>query len=142
MSKRTTKKNIMTSKTQNKTMKKNKPTEKILIKTLLDALTTIKLFHWKTNTYSHHMASDTLYEQLDADIDRFVEVYMGNNQGRRISNFQCKTTLSMKNAITLQDYLIHFSAFLKRLPLSTDLASIRDDMLAHVHQFIYLLSMQ
>ena len=32
----------------------------------------IKLFHWKTHSYSTHKATDELYSKLNDDIDKFV----------------------------------------------------------------------
>ena len=34
----------------------------------------IKLYHWQTHSYSRHKATDEVIENLDKNIDEFVEV--------------------------------------------------------------------
>ena len=34
-------------------------------KILLELLLTVKLYHWKTNSYAEHKATDKLYEELN-----------------------------------------------------------------------------
>ena len=37
----------------------------------------VKLYHWQTNSFSRHTATDELVKSLDENIDKFVEVFMG-----------------------------------------------------------------
>jgi hypothetical protein len=37
----------------------------------------IKLYHWETLSFPRHKATDELVTNLDANIDKFVEVYIG-----------------------------------------------------------------
>ncbi len=37
----------------------------------------IKLYHWQTMNYPRHIATNDLVTKLDANIDQFVEVYIG-----------------------------------------------------------------
>jgi DNA-binding ferritin-like protein len=37
----------------------------------------IKLYHWNTNSYSNHKATDKLFKKLLEFIDCFIESYMG-----------------------------------------------------------------
>ena len=53
----------------NTTRKFNKRT----IIVCLEFLDNLKLFHWNTRSYSEHMASDQLYEDLTKKIDRLIE---------------------------------------------------------------------
>ncbi len=48
--------------TMNKTRKKGGHGKTII--TCLDFLNNLKLFHWNTHSYSEHMASDELFEDL------------------------------------------------------------------------------
>ena len=47
-------------------------------------LNMVKLYHWKTDSFSQHKATDELYESLNLNIDRFVEVLMGKGTSSRI----------------------------------------------------------
>ncbi len=47
-------------------------------------LNTIKLYHWKTTSYSEHKATDELHERLSGHIDTFVEVLLGKMVPNRI----------------------------------------------------------
>ena len=55
-------------------------------------LNTVKLYHWKTNSYAKHSATDALYKDLNKYIDEFVEVMLGK-KGTRIPNFSCNIKL-------------------------------------------------
>ena len=48
-----------------------------LLETFFEITNTIKLYHWKTNSYSVHKATDELHERLSGHIDKFVEVLLG-----------------------------------------------------------------
>ena len=48
-----------------------------IIRNLLKIQLEIKLYHWRTKSYSRHVASGDLYDSLNKDIDTFVEIYQG-----------------------------------------------------------------
>ena len=68
-----------TRKTTKKTTRKTKlqPQSNKLISTFLHMLNTVKLYHWKTISYSTHKATDQLYADLNLKIDEFVEILLG-----------------------------------------------------------------
>ena len=78
------KKNISTN--HNKTKKSfkfnYKYTQKIIVLTFIQMLNTVKLYHWKTHSYAEHKATDTLYENLNVNIDKFVETMLGKHGNR------------------------------------------------------------
>ena len=107
----------------------------------------IKLHHWQTRVYARHIATDKILEELDNTIDEFVEVYLGS-YGR--------TKLTGKNAsFTLHNMtepgivrMIHASVKYLQGPLTkslkehdTDLINLRDEIIAHLHQLLYLFSL-
>ena len=58
----------------------NKPqikTKSEIVQVFLETLTSIRLYHWKTKSYSQHKATDQLYEELEEKVDEFVEVMQG-----------------------------------------------------------------
>lgn len=119
-----------------------------LIVHFLEMLNTIKLFHWKTTNYAIHKATDDLHGQLSGNVDTFVEVMLGKNGSR--------ANLTHTHTIELHDYsspepfkteIARFKQFLMGLtnvlnPVSdSDLLNIRDEMLGHLNQFSYLLTL-
>ena len=77
---------------KNKTMKKSlsyknektttNKTKSHIVKVFLEMLNMIKLYHWKTKTYSQHKATDELYTKMQENVDRFVEVLLGKDENR------------------------------------------------------------
>ena len=53
-----------------------------IVKTFLEMLNMIKLYHWKTKSYSQHKATDDLHSSLSSSVDTFVEVLMGKYESR------------------------------------------------------------
>ena len=45
-------------------------------------LNVVKIYHWKTFSYATHKATDELYEELNENIDKFVEVLLGKCKER------------------------------------------------------------
>ena len=115
----------------------------------LEMLMMVKLFHWKTYSYATHKATDQLYDSLNDNMDKFIEVLLGKT-GSRIDLMNNKTiTLidlnsqeSLKSKImSLKNYLVGLD---NNKALSTmsnsDLFNIRDEILADLNKFLYLLT--
>lgn len=125
------------------------------IPTFLHMLNTVKLYHWKTTSYSTHKATDQLYSELNEKIDEFVEILLGKpNITIKIRNALLNVTL-----IKLQHYnnneefkkqIEHYKAFLINfsniksfnIPANSDLINKRDELLALLNQFLYLLTLK
>ena len=60
---------------------------KEIVSSLLGFRNQIKLYHWKTQIYSKHKASDDFLEKMDGLIDKFVEVMIGSRGAKVIENF-------------------------------------------------------
>ena len=118
--------------------------EQEIILTFLEILNTIKLFHWKTHSYATHKATDELQSKLADNVDTFVETMLGKN-GNRVQLTSVKS-IPLNDFNEIGDFkatMIAFKTFLINLRLSqadTDLLNIRDEMLGHVNQFLYLLT--
>ena len=120
-----------------------------IVTMFLQMLNTVKLYHWKTTSYSQHKATDELYSELNSSIDSFVEIMLGKN-GTRVN-------LTGTKSIPLLDYT-DLSGFKKEVELyktflinmdndpnlksniNTDLMNVRDEILGHLNQFTYLLT--
>ena len=112
----------------------------------MEMLNMIKLYHWKTDSYAAHQATDELYEKLDSHIDKFVEVYLGKNNSR-IKKWESKLTVIQYNRKrNFRSKILEYIEKLTDLNLcfdekkDMDLINIRDDILVDLNQFLYLLS--
>jgi hypothetical protein len=81
-----------------------------------------------------------LYESLDEKIDKFVEILLSS---RTLDATHLTVRSTSLNREGLIKKLNEFITFLQQFDedLSSDLLNIRDEMLADVHQHIYLLKM-
>lgn len=118
-----------------------------LVKTFFEILHSIKLYHWKTKSYSHHKETDQLHEKLSAETDRFIEVLIGKTSAR-IQMVEDKIKLYDFDSNTqFKDKIFEFRQFLVDLnqlfptKKDGDLLSIRDEMLESVNQFLYLFTL-
>ena len=118
-----------------------------LVKTFFEILHSIKLYHWKTKSYSHHKETDQLHEKLSAETDRFIEVLIGKTSAR-IQMVEEKIKLYDFDSNTqFKDKIFEFRQFLVDLnqlfptKKDADLLSIRDEMLESVNQFLYLFTL-
>ena len=126
-----------------KTQKNNKRNCMVVHK-FLELLNMVKLYHWKTHSFSQHKATDHLHEKLSENIDRFVEVLMGKSK-QRIQMLDAKMRLyDLDTKQELREHMLEYRDFLINLDQvfhprrDSDLFSIRDDLLADINQFLYL----
>ena len=138
---------IMARKTRKVVKDSSEPT---IVVYFLEMLHTIKLFHWKTTGYAIHKATDDLHSKLSESVDSFVEIMLGKHGGR--VQLQSQTTLTVKDyASTAKDSfkkeVEEYKDFLQKLTTTldaskdSDLLNIRDEMLGHLNQFTYLLTL-
>lgn len=123
--------------------------EKDVTVRFLEILLMVKLYHWKTSSYATHKATDELYTNLNANIDKFIEVLLGK-AGNRI-NLMGKKNISLidlNSPERLRNKINYFKSYLVsittnpaiRLMANTDLLNIRDEILGNLNQFLYLLT--
>jgi hypothetical protein len=116
----------------------------VIVQKFMELLTMIKLYHWKTHSYSQHKATDELYGKLNENIDRFVEVLLGKSK-QRIHMLENKMRLyDLDTKQELREHVLEYRDFLVNMDQvfhekrDSDLFSIRDDLLADLNQFLYL----
>ncbi len=129
---------------------KHGSTPHMLVPTFLHMLNTVKLYHWKTTSFSTHKATDELYARLNEKIDEFVEVMLGKREmgGRakllnvsliKLSVYSSNEAFK-KQIETYKKFLLDMNETLG-MDLNTDLLAIRDEILAAFNQFLYLLTL-
>ena len=134
---------------KNKTTSSFSAFQKEITVTFLEMLLMVKLFHWKTYSYATHKATDQLYDSLNDNMDKFIEVLLGKTGSRidlmnnkTISLIDLNSQESLKSKImSLKNYLVGLD---NNKALSTmsnsDLFNIRDEILGDLNQFLYLLT--
>lgn len=115
--------------------RKNNSTSIVL--TFLEFLNVVKMYHWNTRSYAEHKATDELYGELGKNIDHFVEIMLGD---KRLPTMKTKIVIVNTNREVFLGKVNKFKMFLLKIKMDPDLMNIRDELLANVDQFIYLLS--
>jgi len=135
----------------NKTRKfrNKKYTQETIVLMFLQMLNTVKLYHWKTHSYAQHKATDELYSNLNENIDSFVETMLGKN-GSRINLMKVKSLplTDYNNVVSFEKKVDQYRTFLINMTKdanlnitnNSDLLNIRDEILANINQFSYLLT--
>ena len=116
------------------------------IQFLFEIRNQIKLYHWQTYQHARHIATDKYLESLDKHIDYFVEVSMGKYGRPRVTTATATITLKNMTEKMAAAYLNAARSYLQGTfsmtinPKDTDLLNIRDEILANLNQFTYLLT--
>ena len=107
----------------------------------------VKLYHWQTMNYPRHIATNDLVTKLDANIDQFVEVYIGKYGRPKLSGKTASIDLrnhSDGEAIQMIKEAINWMTndLTRRLKKTdTDLFNIRDTIVADLNQTLYLFTL-
>ena len=152
-----TKKNKYEKSRHTKTLKSNKVSNNLMngiVGRFLTMLNTVKLYHWKTRSYSTHKATDELYETLNTKIDSFVEILLGKesiSNGKKRDKILNVKNLSFKTYNHQNDFkkqieeyklfLINLSNSSLNTSANSDLMNLRDEILGLMNQFLYLLTL-
>jgi hypothetical protein len=105
----------------------------------------LKIYHWQTNLYARHKASDKLFGKLNESIDKFIEVFSGIfMRPKLLKNSEVK--LYNVNDESIIEVMKDFETYLRGLdntfPEYSELLNIRDEILADLDQTRYLFSFQ
>jgi hypothetical protein len=123
--------------------------------TFLTIINQIKVYHWQTLSHPRHKATDQLYSELGELVDQFIEVLTGrliiekNNQNYRILLTDNLNHVKLNNYTDDKGYklITNIKSYLESPELNlvigknTELANIRDEMLASVNRVSYLFSL-
>jgi DNA-binding ferritin-like protein len=152
MSKNTRKKynggNLTRKNISNKTQLLQKFQKEITVY-FFEMLLLIKLYHWKTYSYATHKATDDLYSKLNEHMDKFIEVLLGKTGARiNLTNQKQINLYDLNDNKQLISKVNEFKSYLinlnnnkgMKLMSNYDLLTIRDEILADMNQFLYLLS--
>lgn len=116
------------------------------VRVMLEMLNMVKLYHWKTRSYAQHKATDQLYENLNKNIDKIVEVLIGKENTRIKMSDKKMDLIDSSNTQDFKGRIYKYREFLLDLnnvfdaKRDSDLLSIRDDILVDIDQFLYLMT--
>lgn len=109
----------------------------------------LKIYHWATETYSRHIASDSFVDKLTDKMDKFIETIQGSENKRILLTKKTRQIIfDNENDKSIVKVLKDFSDWLINvLPgylseQNTDLLNIRDDMLSDVNNTLYLFTLK
>lgn len=136
------------SKTKSKTMKRSNSSHKVLkefVHRMLEAENTIRMFHWKTHSYSVHKKTDKLHETLSGLVDRYVETFMGKKNIRvSMKNIKPIKIQNLENSNALEKYIEKIVQYVNKLHNkmrdtgNNDLYAIRDEIISELNRSLYL----
>jgi hypothetical protein len=122
-----------------------------LIVIFLSVLDQIKIYHWQTLSYAKHVASDNLHKNLSKNIDKFVEVLLSKINSRFTLRPNEQISLVNLDDNNIIEILTRFKEYLNRMNFSitptltlkesSDLMTIRDEMLVNIEQTLYLFTL-
>ena len=133
---------------KNRTMRAGIDNKKksLIVRTFLEMLNTVKIYHWKTRTFSQHNATDELYKRLNENVDKFVEVLLGKDESRvKMVERRCEL-LDFSKGSDFKERMYEYREFLIDMnryfdaKRDTDLLNIRDEILGDINQFLYLMT--
>jgi hypothetical protein len=108
----------------------------------------LKLYHWQTEVFARHQATDLILKELDELIDLFVEVYMGKYGRPNITRTTNTVVVRNMNEKTATKFVKEGLEYLQG-PLTkslkgsdTDLTNIRDEMMGNLHKLLYLFTLK
>ena len=131
--------------------KKSMRTIKSYISQHLELLQIIRLYHWKTNSYSVHKATDELYNNLNILIDNFVEVLLGKTDYKiKMSDYE---KINLKNINSNASLIKYVNTYIKNMEnmehnlklkneFMGDINNIRDEIIADLNKFLYQLRLK
>lgn len=121
-----------------------------LIKNMLQVLTVVRLYHWKTYSYSTHVASGNLYDSLSGNIDKYAEAMIGKANGQYridMSNYKSLRIDGVENnkvlAAMIKQCINDLNKFHAKLHdyEYSEIKNIKDEIVADLDKFLYLLTL-
>ncbi|AGE58307.1 hypothetical protein PBCVNY2B_329L [Paramecium bursaria Chlorella virus NY2B] len=107
--------------------------------------TSIKIYHWYTESYANHKSTDKVLEKFTDLTDSFVEKYIGS-YGRPVmksSSIPVTNMTKTKYLKTLKIAQDYFRGPLEKLiSKNSELLNIRDELLGQIDQALYLATLK
>lgn len=124
-----------------------------IVNLLIELKHSVKVYHWTTDEYRIHLATDGFLKQLDPLLDQYAEVMLGlvkknmNKNTEVVRQLKNKLatiqTHSLNNIEDLNRRLNNIIDFLKnheRISNEPELLAIRDEIVSETQKFKYLIA--
>ena len=118
-----------------------------IVQNFIQMLNTVKLYHWRTHSFPQHKATDELYDRLNDNIDKFVEILLGKDESRIRMTEKNIELINASNLSDIKEQMYAYREFLIDLSdtfnakRDSDLLNVRDEILGNINQFLYLLTL-
>ena len=108
---------------------------------MMKLLMNVKMYHWQTKSYAEHKATDQLYNSLQINTDKYIEVKT-RDESRPTGGFSIYVHDMNKAEFmkSLKDAINFFYA--NSETNRTDLINIRDDIISSINQTLYLFTFE
>jgi hypothetical protein len=113
--------------------------------TFLDMINQLKLYHWRTTSFSRHKASCELLSDITSITDNIIETMQGSKKQRlEIPDNFNTITLNNHTDNSMEELIIYFKEWLiEKFPLyldenDTDILNLRDELLQVLNKTLYL----
>lgn len=138
------------NKTRRVSSKKMNYSRSNIVCTFLEMLNMVKLYHWKTYSFSTHKATDELYGDMNTNVDAFVEVLLGKAGTPRVNLVNTKSLplYDFSSIGPFKQRIAEFKLYLEHMSKcptlmnDSDLLNIRDELLGNLNKFTYLLTLK
>lgn len=105
----------------------------------------LKLWHWQTSTHTTHEILGDMYDKVDEELDKFVELVVGaygicaeDYVVAELEPFQSKAQV----IATIESWIENLSDPSSVFSDNTDIASVRDNIMGILRRGVYLLNME
>ena len=100
----------------------------------------LKIYHWNTNSFPRHKASDELGGKILELTDKFVEIFIGRYKVKpNIERVKIENIFTTDNGnVDLLNQSIQFLEDMNHYIKDSDLLNIRDEMLGEINKTLYL----
>jgi hypothetical protein len=122
---------------------------KTFVRKMFELTTIIKLYHWKTEYYASHKATDGLLKILNEIVDRYVETLLGKTAYKlKMQDYSNIPIKNLENNQQLEKYIKEIIEFLLEihthlnLEKDVDLLNLRDEIIGDLNRFLYLLRLK
>jgi len=116
--------------------------------TFLDMINQLKLYHWRTTSFSRHKASCELLSDITSITDNIIETMQGSkNQRLQIPDNFNTITLNNHTDNSMEELIIYFKEWLiEKFPIyldenDTDILNLRDELLQVLNKTLYLFTL-
>jgi DNA-binding ferritin-like protein len=118
--------------------------EKDLLANIVQIQGQLKILHWQTTSYAEHKAFGETYESLSDKFDRIVEVYSGKYKRPKFDGVR-QITLADYDNLKIDAFIESFEDFMNNTFMAqqdSELANIKDEVIADIQKLKYLLSLK